>query len=1695
MDHSRAKADALHPQSVDTFLFNGGNMSNNHIEPVANLKRGYKERKGLILIAPGLLLALIFLLAAETSAQVGLSNVHPNLARGSGSDKTTEKYDWDSINLFNGNLNISVPLGIKYPVARNFGYQLTLICNSNIWDIEQPSSVISASPMKHSNAGVGWDISLGRLLPPAVNGSQVGRWVYIDPDGAWHPFYSTLHYDLSENDPGDAALYTRDGSYYRMRYISTTSRIVEWPDGTRSFFDLVGAEWRLTKIADRFNNYLAISYGANTWSLSDNHGRLHTIYFKSDPAGYYPSIVDRAVLASFGGATATYTFSYSTIVATRPSVDTDPVTSATVNLPALASIALPDGSRYNFTYHPTGAGDASGRLASIQLPTLGKIEYSYRDYSFTSPECPTSLAPHYRKNTGVATRRMVDAAGSVSGTWSYSPKFSPGDASQQYNVALSSKGATAVASSLFDSRFPAISVINGDRRGLNWGNGGGWNDGTAGVYPDWIEVTFNGTKTISEINVFTLQDNYTNPLDPAPGQTFAVYGIVNFDVQYLDGAQWRLVSGGSVTGNNLVWRRFTFAPVTTNKIRVVVNSALQSYSRITEIEAFEYAGHEEQELSNTVQTPVGDKTVYYFSVNTLAGGPEWNRSDYGLPFTKKQFDRPRIPMTNVALAGSGATATASSILNGSYPASGAINGDHKGSNYGTGGVWMDGTTNWWPDWLEVSFAGSRTIDRINVFTLQDNYSNPSEPTIDMTFSLYGIQDFDVQCWNGATWVTVPDGNVKGNNKVWRQFTFPPVTTNRIRVVINKSLNLNSRIVEVEAFESALPADTRFLSRQVYDCDSAGNNCRLLRSTYVRYEQDEATDPAFADAGNTNRREASQRILYHDDVENGVERFADTDRSNFDGLGHYRRTVTGGNFGSGDVRESIINYDAATGTYPSAGYIAPAPSIAWLPNLYSQQKMIEGIYGQVTDFCYNRSTGFLNRVRRYYQFHTAPAPASNDVVIVYTPDAAGNTTIEQYYGGDTQAIGTNSLCALALPADQYQIRHSYQYGSRRSSQYHDAAGQPFGPRVLDDDIDLNTGLTRVSRNIAGIATVCEYDTSGRMTWMKPEAGHGAWTQHNYTMATGNSLATGAKTLIYKVPNGGGSPLTYYAEVQDSFGRLSWEQKSVPTSTGVSYPNRYKSYNALGWLTHQSEFSADAPRYTQYIDHDPIGRPRLVRPPDGPQHDITYEYVGVRSIKKIVSTARWHDTTTGQIIEAPRASSIIHDRQGRQWKTIRHVGTQTSTLDAVFVNTYDVVGRLLYTTRDFRQIGNRYDYDGRGFLFNLLDESGRSTAYKNLDPMGKSLKQRFSTVFLTFTYDRAARPVRVQDFNNPSKVYKEFFYSGSNTQGDWSQGKLQTAKRYNYLPNNPYPFVVTETYTYGGRGGRASKYAVALDDIYNRHEKYEQSYNYNELSQVEEITYPVGLTADSGSMGRERKVNYQHSQGLLTSVTGSRNDGGGWASESWANSILYHPNGLISQVAHANGVSDNVTTDANGILRVASFFTTGVRTFPGKPDQNYYSGDFVYDGAGLLAKAGGQAFIAPLGYQPPPPPPDTGYTSPCLSQWQDPFNLPIASGYYEDCTSTMHYFYTAGDRLLVQANYATNRRTWFFYDLSGALLTEYQRVSAGTTWISTRDYIYSERGRLATVERLPAAPFTRLTHYHIGYGSEGLTTDANGYRIQQ
>jgi len=413
------------------------------------------------------------------------------------------------------------------------------------------------------------------------------------------------------------------------------------------------------------------------------------------------------------------------------------------------------------------------------------------------------------------------------------------------NVARAANGATATASSTRSASYPPSAVINGERLGLK-AAGGGWADATAGIFPDWLEIAFSGTKTIDEVAVFSIQDTPESPSPPTSTMTFSLNGVVDFTVQYWTGSAWEAVSGGVIRGNNLVWRSVPFPAVTTSRIRVLVERAAGKLSRIAEIEAYQAAVSANAPPSVTITSPADGSSftapasmsisatasdadgsvdsVAFYANGTLLGtdstapySVDWSSAPAGsYALTAVATDNASAtttssvvnitvtsaaPRVNVALAADGASATASSTAGTDHPPGAVIDGDRRGLNWGAGGGWADGTAAVFPDWLEIAFSGLKTLDEVAVFSVQDNPKKPAEPTETMTFSLYGAVDFTVQYWTGSGWQAVPGGIIRSNDLVWRRVPFSAVTTSRIRVLVELAAGNRSRLVEIEAYEA------------------------------------------------------------------------------------------------------------------------------------------------------------------------------------------------------------------------------------------------------------------------------------------------------------------------------------------------------------------------------------------------------------------------------------------------------------------------------------------------------------------------------------------------------------------------------------------------------------------------------------------------------------------------------------------------------------------------------------------------------------------------------------------------------------------------------------------------------------------------------------------------------------------------------
>lgn len=206
------------------------------------------------------------------------------------------------------------------------------------------------------------------------------------------------------------------------------------------------------------------------------------------------------------------------------------------------------------------------------------------------------------------------------------------------------------------------------------------------------------------------------------------------------------------------------------------------------------AGYE-IELEGVV-TDVGNVLTYPFT--GLPPTPHdariraYDHNDVRGPWSAIITDTPDVvPLTNYALAANGSTATggttgtAGNLINGfRYPGGGA-------SYLGEGGAMAT---------ITIDFGASRTIEEIDIIGLPDaGTGSTTEPTLADTGSIFLMTAWTVDYWNGSSWVNIPACTVSGNNKVWRQFTFSPVTGSKIRWVPTAGQTGDTYVVEIEAW--------------------------------------------------------------------------------------------------------------------------------------------------------------------------------------------------------------------------------------------------------------------------------------------------------------------------------------------------------------------------------------------------------------------------------------------------------------------------------------------------------------------------------------------------------------------------------------------------------------------------------------------------------------------------------------------------------------------------------------------------------------------------------------------------------------------------------------------------------------------------------------------------------------------------------
>lgn len=896
---------------------------------------------------------------------------------------------------------------------------------------------------------------------------------------------------------------------------------------------------------------------------------------------------------------------------------------------------------------------------------------------------------------------------------------------------------------------------------------------------------------------------------------------------------------------------------------------------------------------------------------------------------------------------------------------------------------------------------------------------------------------------------------------------------------------------------------RYLSTQTF------NGSTLLRSTYVAYDYD--TVPGWDGQtywSNTNRRQRTTRTVYHDDG----GRFAETTLSSFDGYGHFRTEQTGGSFDAGNVRTGTTNYNPTTGTFPGSFTLLPLGA-KWILGTFDLQEEVETVLGVTTiarrTFDVDATNGWVRRTRIHELDNGARSP--NDL-IVEAIHVGGDLRSERFHGGDTQTVGTSAaLGSLSLPQPQYRIDHITQHGARATSTYVDpATGAPLSFKTLDLTIDVSTGLPSSGRDTAGLSTTFGYDLMGRLLFERPQAGQDAWTEYVYTRAT--SLASPARIHVSRQPNGGGVPLTERLIVFDALGRVWQEQER---RLGDLWATRETLYNEAGWKSSVSELGNTSKR-TLYLGYDPFGRPTTIRPPDGSAHDVTLTYQGIRLVKRKVRVA------TSQSAESEAETTEIYDRQGRLYQLLEPANPDGSVTTTTY--THDVGNRL----RKVRQVTasgiqeREIVYDQRGFLSSEKHpEKGQDgngwVTYSGYDARGHVGEKVDGPFELRFTYDRAERNTRIDEvISSGLRPVKTLTYGISTISTNRSNGKLEQASRFNYHPDVGATVEVIETYTYGGKGGRVSRRntATRVNGSFGP-ETWRLTCDYNELGEITSIGYPDCTTS---CPSRPRQVAFTREKGLLTAVPG------------YAQRIGYYPNGLYSEIQHANGVIDVQANDPNGMARPrqlysqlagADLWRSGLYHYDGTGnvkrigntsffydkvsrvvDGHVYDGPtgagslrfqtYAYDSFGNLTSIGGDA--GSPGRDTPTNAATNRLSLITGAAYDGAGNLTRWSNneYEYDSlgmirrrkigTEDWRYVYTADDERLWSYRIDAPGSAWALRDLHGKILREYE--ATGGNWSLFRDYIYRDGQLLAEHHSVEGVRHLHLDHL----GTPRLVTQA-------
>ncbi|HEX8151601.1 MAG TPA: RHS repeat domain-containing protein, partial [Thermoanaerobaculia bacterium] len=734
--------------------------------------------------------------------------------------------------------------------------------------------------------------------------------------------------------------------------------------------------------------------------------------------------------------------------------------------------------------------------------------------------------------------------------------------------------------------------------------------------------------------------------------------------------------------------------------------------------------------------------------------------------------------------------------------------------------------------------------------------------------------------------------------------------------------------------TALKSGDFFLSRQTSRCTGTATTCTLLRSEYVQYEG--ATMPE------NHSRVSGTRTVFADDGDSYIQ----TQHTDFDGYGHYRKSVTSSSFGDGTQRTSYTAYNGTAGPNgraPGQPSLLIPPSSAWLTETFTKTAVNE-VRDNVTrtaveSVCFDTNGRLVGR-RTYKNAGTVsateavmpPAATAADVVVFREFNSVGNMNAENWYGGDNATVTISSICDKPSQTAAYRIAHTYQYGALATSKWDGVTW-----KAVERQNYAGSGLPLWSKDSSGVQTSFTYDEFGRTKTIASEGTDSI--NFDYVAAVAPTGSTSGNGAYVSISQGTGTDVYTIEHHYDGLGRPIAERRRLPGAP-EQWAQRRAEYDAFGRKTKESVWTLEpigstaplpvvSPLYwTTLTGYDAFGRVGTVDPPGADSTSFTY--VGVRETTRTSNVA-----TAANGSETAAVTTERVDPFGRLIEVIEPNDNST-TYD------YDAADRLIKVTMAAESPAQTrsFVYDNRGFLTQEqhpeVGPSGngwisypcydaRGHALRRVDGVQVSVTQCAPAVAanafdVTYTFDAAERLLTVAT-SGSNELLKQFTYD-TPTPGvtDRSAGKLKTATRHNRIPDD---VKVEETYLYGDDAGRMTRRVTKVDDAGTAHDvEFQQSYTYDARSLPSAIEYPHCTNANCGA-ATPRTLSFDRSRGYLTDVTGVTKP-----ATSTSNGFSYHPTGAVSVTRHGDGSSDTMIQDS-GTSRPYSIVFSGFSDVPPCP----------------------------------------------------------------------------------------------------------------------------------------------------------------------